>query len=183
MSEVERLETAQEILKSWKIENALEPKELLLAGQNLHDFINQHYPGSKVLKEWPIFLRNAQNQIMQGWVDVLLETADGYVIIDHKSYPGTDNEERVKDTLPSSWHIKKRWKSYRQASHRSIAALASKGIDIEDSLLKIGRMNIVAQVIVNPFRKGEYIRPDCSINLPAQYILPVPIEQTQFVNS
>jgi ATP-dependent helicase/nuclease subunit A len=100
MSEVERLETAQEILKSWKIENALEPKELLLAGQNLHDFINQHYPGSKVLKEWPIFLRNAQNQIMQGWVDVLLETADGYVIIDHKSYPGTDNEERVKEYAP-----------------------------------------------------------------------------------
>jgi ATP-dependent helicase/nuclease subunit A len=52
------------------------------------------------LKEWPIFLRNAQNQIMQGWVDVLLETADGYVIIDHKSYPGTDNEERVKEYAP-----------------------------------------------------------------------------------
>jgi len=37
---------------------------------------------------------------MQGWIDLLVETADGYVIIDHKSYPGTDNEERVKEYAP-----------------------------------------------------------------------------------
>jgi ATP-dependent helicase/nuclease subunit A len=96
----ERLETVQEILKNWGVETALEPADLLLAGENLHAFINQHYPGCKVLKEWPIFLRNEQDQVMQGWIDVLVETADGYVIIDHKSYPGTGNEERVKEYAP-----------------------------------------------------------------------------------
>jgi len=100
MTEEKRLETVHTILKSWGVETALEPAELLLAGQKLHDFLNQNYPGCKVFKEWPILLRNDKNQIMQGWIDLLVETADGYVIIDHKSYPGTDNEERVKEYAP-----------------------------------------------------------------------------------
>lgn len=100
MTEEEKLGTIQRILKNWGVETALEPGELLSAGQKLQDFINQHYPGCKVFNEWPILLRNDKNQIMQGWIDLLVETADGYVIIDHKSYPGTDNEERVKEYAP-----------------------------------------------------------------------------------
>lgn len=100
MTGEERLETVQEILKNWGVETALEPADLLLAGEKLHAFMNKHYPGCKVLKEWPIFLRNEQNQVMQGWIDVLVETANGYVIIDHKSYPGTDNEERIIEYAP-----------------------------------------------------------------------------------
>jgi ATP-dependent helicase/nuclease subunit A len=37
---------------------------------------------------------------MQGWIDMLLELPDGYVIIDHKSYPGSDSEEHAKQYAP-----------------------------------------------------------------------------------
>jgi len=37
---------------------------------------------------------------MQGWIDFLLELNEGYVIIDHKSYPGTDIEEHLRQYAP-----------------------------------------------------------------------------------
>ena len=54
----------------------------------------------------PVFLRNEQNQIA-GLDDVLVETTDGYVIIDHKSNPGTDSEELVKEYAPQLMAYKK----------------------------------------------------------------------------
>lgn len=32
------------------------------------------------------------NQVIQGFVDMLIETNEGYVLIDHKNYPGKDAE-------------------------------------------------------------------------------------------
>jgi ATP-dependent exoDNAse (exonuclease V) beta subunit len=37
---------------------------------------------------------------MQGWIDLLLEMPDGYVIIDHKSYPGQDYEGLAPQYAP-----------------------------------------------------------------------------------
>lgn len=34
---------------------------------------------------------------MEGWIDLLLETPAGYVLVDHKSYPGTDPVGHIKD--------------------------------------------------------------------------------------
>jgi len=73
---------------------------MLEASNRLHRFIKDHYPTARVLREWPITLRNAQNQLMHGWIDLLLELPDGYVIVDHKSYPGTDGQEHAKQYAP-----------------------------------------------------------------------------------
>ncbi|MGI6412790.1 MAG: UvrD-helicase domain-containing protein [Syntrophomonadaceae bacterium] len=97
MTEEQRMEVAQGILNRWSIETAVDPAELLAVGQKLTDFLNQQYPGCRIFKEWPISLRNDKNQLMQGWIDLLLETPDGYVIIDHKSYPGKNLDERNKE--------------------------------------------------------------------------------------
>jgi len=40
------------------------------------------------------------NQRMQGWIDMLLELPDGYVVIDHKSYPGPNAVEHAKEYMP-----------------------------------------------------------------------------------
>lgn len=34
---------------------------------------------------------NSDGQILQGWIDLLVETPDGFVIIDHKSSMGSAN--------------------------------------------------------------------------------------------
>jgi len=40
------------------------------------------------------------NQRMQGWLDMLLELPEGYVVIDHKSYPGGNAAEHAKQYAP-----------------------------------------------------------------------------------
>lgn len=89
-------DTASSILKRWGVDNSLTPSDMLEARERLHKFIGDKYPDAKVLCEWPITLSNAENQLMNGWIDMLLELPDGYVIIDHKSYPGADAEEHAK---------------------------------------------------------------------------------------
>ena len=37
---------------------------------------------------------------MQGWVDIILELPEGYVVIDHKSYSGKNPQEYVKKYAP-----------------------------------------------------------------------------------
>jgi ATP-dependent exoDNAse (exonuclease V) beta subunit len=34
---------------------------------------------------------------MEGWIDLLLEGPDGYVLVDHKTYPGNDPEGHIRD--------------------------------------------------------------------------------------
>jgi len=100
LTDEQRLELAQSIMKSWKVELAVDSSEVVAAGQRLTGFLDQHYLGYQAFREWPMSLRNEEGQLMQGWIDLLLEMPDGYVIIDHKSYPGQDSEERAKKHAP-----------------------------------------------------------------------------------
>jgi ATP-dependent exoDNAse (exonuclease V) beta subunit len=87
-------------LKRWGVEKSLAPADMIEARDRLHKFIQDKYPEVIILREWPITLRNAENQLMHGWIDMLLELPDSYVIIDHKSYPGADAEEHAKQFAP-----------------------------------------------------------------------------------
>jgi ATP-dependent exoDNAse (exonuclease V) beta subunit len=96
MADDARLKMAGRILKNWEVEASIEASEVVTAGKNLTGFLNEHYPEHKIFTEWPMMMRNKENQVIQGWIDMMLETKDGYVIIDHKDYPGKDIEERMK---------------------------------------------------------------------------------------
>jgi len=100
MEDNERLKMAEQILKNWEVEASIDPSELVTAGKNLTDFINEHYTDHKMFTEWPMMMKNEEGQVIQGWIDMLLETGDGYVIIDHKDYPGKDVEDRMKMYTP-----------------------------------------------------------------------------------
>jgi len=95
-----RIAMAEGLLGRWGVENSMAPVDMFEASDRLYRFIKEKYPEAKVLREWPITLRNEQNQLMHGWIDLLLELPDGYVIIDHKSYPGTDAAEHAKQYAP-----------------------------------------------------------------------------------
>jgi ATP-dependent exoDNAse (exonuclease V) beta subunit (contains helicase and exonuclease domains) len=96
----ERMKLAQRIMKNWGVEMAVDSSEIVAAGQRLIVYMDQHYHGYRAFKEWPMSMRNEKGQLIQGWIDLLLETPDGYVIIDHKDYPGQDAEDRVKKYAP-----------------------------------------------------------------------------------
>lgn len=96
----EQITAAEKILKNWGVNDVVEVSELCSAGNNLIEFLDNRYKVYNIYKEWPMFMRNEKGQFIQGWIDMLLETQEGYVIIDHKDYPGKNSEKRAKLYTP-----------------------------------------------------------------------------------
>ncbi|WP_318509051.1 3'-5' exonuclease [Bacillus sp. T3] len=84
-----RLAMAQSIRDRFGI-SALSGESMLEASDRLEQFITQHY--SELISqyfEYPIHLRKGL-QKASGWIDLLLQTSQGWVIVDHKSFPGKE---------------------------------------------------------------------------------------------
>lgn len=92
-----RLAAAQRLLDRWGAASAVEPHVVVEAGERMLTFFARHYPGATLTTEQSVAWRNADNQLMEGWIDLLLETPAGYVLVDHKSYPGMDPIGHIKD--------------------------------------------------------------------------------------
>lgn len=92
-----RLRAAQRLLDRWGATSAVDADVVVEAGERMLAFFAQHYPGATVTTEQSVAWRNADNQLMEGWIDLLLETPAGYVLVDHKSYPGKDPVGHIKD--------------------------------------------------------------------------------------
>ncbi|RUL51330.1 hypothetical protein [Lysinibacillus antri] len=76
--------------------------DLIDASNQLHHFVEQTY-GEKVNihKEFPIHIK-LNNQKAFGLVDYLIELSNGWIIIDHKTFPGREElwEEHAVSHLP-----------------------------------------------------------------------------------
>ena len=98
--EQSRLQQAGDLLSSWDVKETISESDMLLASDRLKQYIKEEYPDAKVLTEWPMAMTLENNQQMQGWLDMLLELPDGYVVIDHKSYPGGNAAEHAQQYAP-----------------------------------------------------------------------------------
>lgn len=92
-----RLRAAQRLLDRWGAASAVGADVVVEAGERMLAFLHQQYPGATVTTEQSVAWRNADLQLMEGWIDLLLETPAGYVLVDHKSYPGKDPVGHIKD--------------------------------------------------------------------------------------
>jgi ATP-dependent exoDNAse (exonuclease V) beta subunit len=92
LSQERQFEIARRLLTRWDVEDAIEPADVLKAAERLRSFLASRYPEARAYREWPISRRNEKYQQMQGWIDLLLELPDGYVIIDHKTTPNVERE-------------------------------------------------------------------------------------------
>ncbi|MDX8396923.1 MAG: UvrD-helicase domain-containing protein, partial [Mariprofundaceae bacterium] len=95
-----RLNHADDLLMSWNVVGKINAEDMLTASDRLQLFLSDTYPNAKVLPEWPMAMVLENNQRMQGWLDMLLELPEGYVVIDHKSYPGGNAAEHAKQYAP-----------------------------------------------------------------------------------
>ena len=100
-------EMASGLLNRWEVEGALGCSDLLSIWSRLDLFMNTHFPSAKRLREWPVTLRTPEHQVMQGWIDLLLETPEGFVIIDHKSFPGAGARQRATESAPQLFLYRK----------------------------------------------------------------------------
>jgi len=81
--------TAQEIaavLSGWNVQE-LAPEAVLAQIDALDAWLSQRWPDARVHCEIPVEARRDNQQVLKGQIDLLLETQDGWVLIDHKSNP------------------------------------------------------------------------------------------------
>lgn len=75
------------ILEGWGISD-IEPPAVGKLCSALDSFLRSRYGAAQEQREWPVHLRLPNHQELRGWVDLLLDTPEGWVIVDHKAYRG-----------------------------------------------------------------------------------------------
>jgi len=83
-----RLEMADGLLKRWGVVKALKADDLLEISDRLTKWVSSKWPSAKWHREQPIYQRLDPGSVSYGVSDLILETIEGVVIIDHKAYPG-----------------------------------------------------------------------------------------------
>ncbi len=115
-----RLEMAKQILHNWKVA-AIKAESLVEASDRLRSNIVGMFGKDCIWhREWPIHLRKG-NQKANGWIDLLLETSAGLVIVDHKSFPGGTDKwaDKAVEYAPQLLFYKE---SVEKATGRSVIA-------------------------------------------------------------
>ena len=83
---------------------------LIEVGNRWIEWVEMSYPGAEVVTESPIAWRNGDAQVMQGWIDARILLPNGeHILVDHKSYPGTDPIGHIREKYLGQMAI------YRQA--------------------------------------------------------------------
>jgi len=85
---LQRLEAVHRILRGHKLENCLKNEDVLAMADRLRRQIATDFQPKRMLVEVPIEVTNAKGQRIGGFIDLLLETKIGWVVVDHKSFPG-----------------------------------------------------------------------------------------------
>lgn len=89
-----RIARAERLIDAANLRSLLAPDALLVASNELGAWINRRWPGGRSHREIPISARISSSggtRQVDGVIDLLLETADGFVVLDYKSFPGASS--------------------------------------------------------------------------------------------
>ena len=78
------------------LQGAIKADEVIRRAQQLMEWIQHQFPEAKIYTEVPITRMLGNGALENGRIDLLLGTADGWVIIDHKSYQGGQSMWQAK---------------------------------------------------------------------------------------
>lgn len=92
----ERLAIASGLLERWGVAESVEASEVLRAGDALRTWVEERWPGATWRREWPLARRLPAGTVVHGRADLVLETGDGLVLIDHKTFPGGVEQARER---------------------------------------------------------------------------------------
>ncbi len=87
LSEAEAIARAEEILTAWHINRRLDAADAVAATHRFRRFLRERFAPTALQVEAPVLHRLADGRVVRGFVDLLAETPDGWLIIDHKSSP------------------------------------------------------------------------------------------------
>ncbi len=84
------------ILAGFGVDAFVDAADALRVARRFRAFVIARFAPKRILAEVPAATWSDNGQLARGWIDVLVETADGWVIIDHKSSPRPRNEWRTE---------------------------------------------------------------------------------------
>ena len=86
-----RVEIAERLIAAAGLSGAVRAEALVGAGDELRAWVGRRWPGARWYREMPIegTVASAEgDRRVSGVIDLLLETGEGWVVIDHKTFPG-----------------------------------------------------------------------------------------------
>jgi hypothetical protein len=86
----ERLAMADAILRRFRVNESLEASDLLEVASRFWRWIDARFTGGRLHREWPVLSRTSAGTVLSGTADLVVTTAAGIVVIDHKTFPGMD---------------------------------------------------------------------------------------------
>ncbi len=92
---------AHALLAGYGVGDLIDAQAALGAAQRFRAWVQQRFTPRRTFVEHPIMHRLDDGRVVSGWIDVLLDTPTGWVVIDHKSSPRPRREWR-KETLAHS---------------------------------------------------------------------------------
>jgi ATP-dependent helicase/nuclease subunit A len=87
-----RLENIQRILRGYNLGDQIKSEDVLQMVERFRACLGQQFQPKQVLVEIPIATTNEMGQRVEGFIDILVETSNGWILIDHKSFPGKRSE-------------------------------------------------------------------------------------------
>ena len=84
----DRVARAQRVLEAGGVAANLGAAAVLAAVDRFKATVAARFQPSRAITEVPFCSVNAEAQQLMGFMDLVLETADGWVVIDHKTFPG-----------------------------------------------------------------------------------------------
>jgi ATP-dependent exoDNAse (exonuclease V) beta subunit len=88
----DRQQMASTLLTNWQVSGALTSEAVVTASDNLRNWVTTQWPQAVWHKERPVTAKLPNGSILRGTADLVLELPDGFILLDHKSYPGTPAE-------------------------------------------------------------------------------------------
>jgi hypothetical protein len=83
----DRMALASRCLSNWMVAGALTPEDVVEAADRLWRWCGERWPGSSLEREVPVTGRRSHRRIW-GRIDLLVRSADGLCLVDHKAFPG-----------------------------------------------------------------------------------------------
>ena len=65
------------------------PEQLVQASTAFRTWVERRWPGATWRTEWPLAMVQPDGSVLRGYADLVLETPDGLVLLDHKCHGGS----------------------------------------------------------------------------------------------
>ena len=88
----QRTEIVSGLLNKWNVVDVLSVKSVLACSDNLKKWVDSNWPNAIWHREDHLSMRLENGSILSGISDLILEVPDSFIVIDHKSFPGNQQQ-------------------------------------------------------------------------------------------